>query len=246
MVTSALMRAISAAIGVLLIVVATPALASLQMGSKVHFNANLPGTHGGRFLITDGGSPAGKSFSPFETFCVEITEHVSNGAIYYVAGISDTTVNGGNTITNYMAWLYTEFRNGSLSGFDYSGSGTAARNSANALQYALWREIGHDDTTIRNALGISSSSLASTYTNPYNSLGPGWLTDYNADPSWDKSSGYLGQVRVMNLTNKYGTQQYQDQLVLVVPEPMTVFVWTGLIVAGMVIYSKRKTRVQMA
>ncbi|QEG36010.1 hypothetical protein [Bythopirellula goksoeyrii] len=201
--------------------------ASLQIGSKVTFDTSLPGTYGGQFLLTDGGSDAGKEVSAFETFCVELTEFVANGGTYMVTGIGDITVQGGRTLTNYAAWLYTEFRQGTLNGFSSSST-----NDANALQYAFWREMQYSDADINNAL---PGSPAAAYKALYDA--ESWLADYIADGSWNKAVGYLGAVRVINLQTIDG-KHAQDQLVLV-PEASTLAVWSVLCLAGLIAYRRQ-------
>jgi len=213
----------------LLLPIGSEADASLQVGSKIQINTGLPGTYGGRFGVTDGGSPAGKEVSAFATFCVELTERIANNGVYTVTGISDTTVLGGRTLTSYAAWLYTEFRQGTLNGFDYSTMVNAqTTNDANALQYALWREMGYDNTDVNNTLpGTPAASYEALYT------AKTWATDFANDASW---SG-IGNVRIINLKTQDG-KHAQDQLVLV-PEASTIVVWSALSLIGFVAVYRR-------
>lgn len=210
--------------------------ASLQVGSLVTMNTGLPGTYGGRFGVTDGGSAAGKSVTPFETFCVEIGQTIGDGT-YRVVSIS--TANSLNPslykLTNYAAWLYTKFSQGALNGFNYASSGSAATNDANALQYAIWRQIGFSDSTINAATGNSASAYAAL------AAGKTWLSDYANDAGWNKSSSYFGDVRIMILETLSGGVA-QDQLVLV-PEAGTVSVWLGLGVLGSCLAYRRRSSV---
>ena len=199
--------------------------ASLQVGSQVTMNTNLPGTNGGRFGVTDGGSPAGKFVAPFETFCVEIGQNIGNGT-YKVVGIA--TTNSLNPalykLTNYAAWLYTEFREGTLNGFNYALSGGTTTQDANALQYLIWRQIGFSDATINAATGNSAAAYAAL------AASKSWLTDYTNDAGWDESANNFGNVRIMILQTLSGGVA-QDQLVLV-PEATAVAVWGGLGLLG--------------
>lgn len=212
------------------------AWASLQVGSLVTMNTGLPGTNGGRFGVTDGGSPAGKSVAPFETFCVEIGQTIGDST-YRVVGIS--TANSLNPslykLTNYAAWLYTKFSQGTLNGFNYATSGSAAANDANALQYLIWRQIGFSDATINAATGNSASAYAAL------AAGKSWLSDYTNDGSWNKSSNYFGDVRIMILETLSGGVA-QDQLVMV-PEAGTISVWLGLGVSGACLANRRRIAV---
>jgi hypothetical protein len=211
----------------ILVGIPTLAQASLQVGSLIKLDTTLPGTFGGRFGITDSGSPAGKEFAPFETFCVELGEFVSNGGTYSVAGISNTTVAGNKTLSNKTAWLYTQFRNLTLSNFAYSLTNNATTtNDANALQYGIWTSIGYTNANIDSALGAGT---AASYQTLYNAKT--WANDYTNDNSWDHTSTFLGDVVVLNL--KSGTTNAQDQLALV-PEASTIVVWSVLGLIGFV------------
>lgn len=214
-------------------IAAQAAFASLQVGSKVKFDTTLPGTYGGQFKITDPGNPSGYGFSTFITFCVELTEHVANNRVYKVAGISDTTVAGGKTLTNYAAWLYTQFSQGTLSSFNSSSV-----SDSNALQYVFWREMGYSNADINNALpGNPAASYASD-------VPTAWQTQYASDIAnnlWNGAAGYLGSVRVMNLVTLRGVKS-QDQLVMV-PEASTIAVWSVLSLVGAgVAYRKRTAK----
>lgn len=222
-----------------ILLAASTSFASLQVGSLVTFDTSPPGTFGGRFHLTDGGSPAGKDIAPFETFCVELTEFVSNNTTYVITGIGDVTVQGGRTLTNKAAWLYTEFRNGTLNGFDYDSSITlSSADDANALQWALWQEMGYSNAAQNSIL---PGSPAAGYEAIYN--GKSWEDDYANDASWDKSSDFLGDVRVINLQTQNG-EPAQDQLVIlpdtaIIPEATTFAVWSILAMAGALSYRKR-------
>lgn len=211
---------------------ATQADASLQVGSVVKFDTTPPGTYGGQFRITDPGNPAGYGFSPFITFCVELTEQVANNGVYTVTGISDTTVAGGRTLTNYAAWLYTQFTRGTLNAFDY-----ASTSASNALQYVFWQEMGYSNSDINNALpGSPAASYAAN-------VPAAWENQYDSDilnNLWNGAAGYLGSVRVMNLVTASGGRA-QDQLVMV-PEASTIAVWSVLSLLGAGVAYRKRTR----
>ena len=61
----------------------------------------------------------------FQTFCVEDSEYFSPGSTYNVQlntaavyGMPGAT-SGSEPVTLGTAWLYSQFANGSLSGYDY-------------------------------------------------------------------------------------------------------------------------------
>lgn len=75
----------------------------------------------------------------FQTFCLEIPEHIDGWTTYNVT-LDSGAVRGGyaggnpDPISLGTAWLYDQFVAGTLSGYDYSG----ARSSAVVLQNTFW------------------------------------------------------------------------------------------------------------
>ncbi len=162
----------------------------------------------------------------FTTFCVEMGEliYVPN-VRYTVDGIGDTTVASGYTMSERTAWLYSNFRSGSLAGY------TNASAENDALQYAIWRSMGysHSEITSRhnNAVVNAAQTLADVN---------GWWKDsvanFNDVPNW---SG-LGNVRVANLVRNSNGQLGQDQLVIV---PVPAAALLGVLGLGLVARAKR-------
>ena len=68
---------------------------------------------------------AGHPNTGFETFCVEYNEHFTPGLTYYY-GISQGAINGGvsggnpDLISKGTAWLYLNFAQGTLAGYNYA------------------------------------------------------------------------------------------------------------------------------
>src|SRR5262245_51781332 len=168
-------------------------------GDLVKFS-DYPGkTGGGEFKLTVNGDPA----NWFITFCLQKTEYMNYTSDFVVGSITDHTLtdpaaNGGNAagedrISSETAWLYTQYRNGTLSGYNYSGPNQAT--SADFLQHAFW--------------GLENEE-ALDLTNPFVTLA-----------KQQNLSGFdIGNVRVLNLYKITGAEA-QDQLVLV-PEPSTL------------------------
>lgn len=142
------------------------------------------------------GLPGDLSPTTFETFCIETSEHIQNGNTY--AWVMNTgAVNGGSggqTLPNFdplderTAYLYTQFRLGTLAGFDYTPAGRQA--SSGDLQKAIWFIEGESG-------GVNNALVALANAAVGNSLWSG-----------------IGDVRVLNLYKANG-ERAQDQLTLV-------------------------------
>ena len=157
---------------------------------------NGPGTtNGGEFEVYDWNS--GKYL--FNTFCIEKNEYIGFGSEFVVADISTEARSGGvsggspDQLDFRTAYLYSNFFHGTLDGYDYGGADRYLYS--NDLQNAIWF--------------IENEITEYTYTKK----------DYVALANAAKWSS-LGDVRVINLTDKDGNAK-QDQLT-VVPEPSTM------------------------
>lgn len=172
----------------------------------------------------------------FLTFCLEYSEHISLGTPYYV-DINTAAKNGGggaipdpsggtyDPLSPSTAWLYTQFRNNTLSGFNYTSDA-----SANSLQLAVWKLEGE----------LSGSALT-TYGG--DSVAQSWVAAA-------QSSGWttLGNVRVLNLYGSYNPTTgvfsgfKQDQLYLTpIPEPETyAMLLAGLGLMGFIARRRRR------
>ena len=195
----------------------TQVSASLGVGSLVTLDTTLPGGSGGQFGASDGGSPAGLTFDPFVTFCAELGETIGNNGTYAVTGISTSNSSGTATLTSQAAYLYTQFREGTLDSFN-----AASADDSNALQYGIWQGIGYTHEQIQNSIG---NSTANSYQTLWNARSGSWL--YGLGTEW--ANGDLGSVMIMQLGGN------QDQLFLAVPEPGSIVIWSmiGVGVAGM-------------
>ena len=147
---------------------------------------------------------------PYSSFCLEKHEYIFTHMTFDVGvavealtgGVNygPTGPLGGDALNPLTAYLYTEFRNGTLAGYNYTpGAGRAA--SAGALQDVIWYlEDEASKTWTDGDDSLQDQFFAAA-------IGSGW-TD-------------IGNVRVLNVyfPGHLGDLAYkaQDQLVLVTP-----------------------------
>ena len=157
---------------------------------------------GGAFQITTGAGLETVVGSSFLSFCIERNEYINLPGNYY-GNVNSAAVEGGvgpagDPISLATAYLYAEFRRGTLSGYTYGSN-----ESANELQDAFWYLEGEGGvknsfvTTARDALHLTDTTVLTTDAN-----------------------GEYGVV-VLNLYDA-AHNLHQDQLALAVPEPSTV------------------------
>ncbi len=190
-------------------------------GDTVKF-ADGPGTTGGgEFVVTI------NNVWSYITFCLQRTEYIDYSNTFTVDSVNpytvtDPAVNGGDGsgrdyISEQTAFLYTQFRTGTLAGYDYTaGAGRVA--SANALQNALWSFEQELPMDVNNPFVILANNAVNS-------------------GAW---SG-IGKVRVLNLSRGVGNNytEAQDQLTLV-PEPVTM----ALLGLGLGAVAVRRRRVR--
>jgi len=154
----------------------------------------------------------------FQTFCLEKSEFAFPGITYSVV-VNDESIYGGNNdgpagndggdpLDPRTAYLYTQFRDGTLAGYNYT-VGSPRANSAKALQDAIW--YLEDEMEIAWAAG---------------SLQDQFLLAAQAAVDSGEWTG-LGNVRVLNSyqLGHPGEEQYRNQDMLVtvtVPAPGAV------------------------
>jgi len=127
------------------------ALATSAIGNTVTLGANNGNYRvgsGGEFnWIPQAGDPDSllASYSPlavlgsgFESFCIQVDEHINFGGTYqYAISTSAKGPTGADEISQGTAWLYSQFATGTLSGYNYT-PGAARAASAGDLQNAIW------------------------------------------------------------------------------------------------------------
>ena len=204
---------------IILSAAAAPAdAAPVAVGDDINV-LNGPGTTGGGefTIVVD-------ETTSFLSFCLQQTEYINfvndfNVDAISTYAISDPASRGGDAegkdyLSAQTAFLYTEFRAGTLSGYNYGGADRWI--SANYLQNAIW---------------MFEQEIAMNAANPFVVL----ANNAVADGLWNG----LGDVRVMNLS--LNGVEAQDQLMLVpgnriteVPEPASLLLFgTGVSAAAM-------------
>ena len=186
-------------------------------------------------MLSDGpGNTGGGEFNAttsangnFATFCLEYSEHIQMGVLYYYQ-ISTATTANNDPISLATAWLYNQFLNGTLANYDRS-TPALHTESANLLQRAIWfleDEAGGD------GYGGSTYVLAALAATGVN----GKTTDAN---------GAYG-VQVMNMYQNYdaNTGRFsgakQDQIIRV-PDGGTTLALLGMSM-GFVAFASRRMR----
>jgi hypothetical protein len=207
--------------------------ASVQVGDLIKVGDG-PGSPGGIFYVDDLNDA-----EVFDSFCVEIEERINFTEKYAVEAINTQTNQTGKPLTDFVAWLYTEYTSDSLLDFaDMFASNPEV--AANTLQLAIWKGMGYTKNAgsgwYDGVDGYIKSSWYDTYNNDYTKtlaqdLVSGiWESEFNADVTSGAWSG-IGNVRIMNLRKVNSDGSYggyvQDQLVII-PEPISVVVWSLL------------------
>jgi len=163
---------------------------------------------GGEFraIIHGSGIPGLPDGTTFSSFCLEKTESIRFKTEYYIQLNTETV--GFDRVNHSMAydeldartaWLYNEFSDGTLAGYNFSGPGR--RHSAGQLQKAIW--FLEDEIS-----NLKANSLAQDF------------VDLAEASDW-YANNTIGNVRVLNL---YGDAKlngfHQDQIVRINPVPV--------------------------
>jgi hypothetical protein len=156
------------------------------------------------------------SGSSFQSFCVEMSVYVqAEPATTYNVVVSDKTMNSGISLTPEAAYLYTQFHNGTLVGYDYT-VGTDRADSARSLQAALWYTQGQGSDLIA-LLNPSYPVWPTVGAGSDEALLAQQFVDEAAGSGWTS----IGNVRVLNLYSGENCRiDNQDMLgIVAIPAP---------------------------
>ena len=195
---------------------------------------------GGEFKITTLSGFAGVTgrasdtlgVGTFQSFCLERNALIATGpggsgqANVYNFTMNSAAVTGGygggnpDPISAATAYLFTQFRDGLLAGYMFSGSNAQRQGSAEALQIAIW--------TLEDEYGGAGGPA------PVNAQASQWVAAAHAAVAgtWGNT---VGLVRALNLSQDGNGRQ--DVLTLI---PLPPAAWMGL--AGLVGVTVMKAR----
>jgi len=144
-------------------------------------------TGGGEFNMFVNGST-----TSFITFCLQRTQYIGFNQPFRVGSVTNYADDPGghDLISSQTAWLYSNARNGTLTGYSHT------QTAANLLQNAIW--YFENEITLANPNSNAFVKMANQAV----------------------ANGYhgIGSVRVANLFYMNG-QAAQDQLIMQVPGP---------------------------
>jgi len=206
------------------VMVAPAVFASYDGTIKLSQNSYSYG-NGGQFTAQTSG------LGTFQTFCIEYTEefnpgsqydyNMNSGAVAGGSGVDATDPRTGLSMDNISfgtAWLYSQFRAGTLPSY-FSGTVSVQKQNAGDLQVAIWYLEGEVGSLVFN--GADGSAFYNDAVAAATAAGKNVTDD---------SDGAYGVIALNLFNGPYATQVTingvtynlnQDQLAIV-PEPATV------------------------
>lgn len=148
----------------------------------------------------------------FQTFCLETNEHAPQDVVLHWTlgtaarlGGDGGAVDGADPLSAEAAYLYTQFWNGTLTGYDYL-LGAGRKASALQLQLAIW--VLEDEYPEANLADGAQARAWLAEARAATAAGGTWTAQMGANS--------LGDVRVLTIADAAGEPK-QDVLVLVPP-----------------------------
>jgi hypothetical protein len=165
----------------------------------------------------------------FQTFCLERDEHLDFKGATLDWVLNTEAVAGGvggpspDPIDGYTAWLFDNFWNGTLTGYDYT-PGAGRTDSATALQLAIWyfeEELGAGlDQQGNTVFDITATFNGNQLAKDFRDAALAAVSDPTD----------IGRVRVLNLTrdDQHGLLHQDILVVTAVPLPSAALLGLGL------------------
>ena len=228
-----------------LIVVAVVALLVLGLsdsafaGTVKLSDSGVGTTNGGEFIATVQSAFAGLSAGDqFGTFCTEKNEYINYSRTYDVV-IATWAWNGGNNTNSgdpldfMTAYLYTQYRAGTLEDADGNDFDGTSDDDVDDLQKAIWYIEQEDyDSSTQSEVWDGTKAGFDDGGNGY--LEKAFDAVHGSTPTWTDG---IGDVRIMQLW--YNGTLAQDQLMLV---PLPSAAYLGLALLGGMMFVRRIRR----
>lgn len=146
------------------------------------------------------------SGSVFETFCIQLEAPATPGTEYNWTLSNNLDNDPSTPLLHKTAWLYEQFFKGTLTGYDYTNSTgpTGRKDSAKALNLALWKVQGELDTGL-----AESNVMTPQYDDPAQTQAKAFVALADA-----ASPTTNGNTRVLVTTDDNG-DPFQDFLIVI-------------------------------
>lgn len=174
----------------------------------------MPNSELGAALVLNGSF---QSFSVRVGVFVDANSTVPVSQRTYSVVVDDAVMESGVELTPEVAYLYTEFRRGTLADYDYT-PGTGRQASARALQAAIWHlQEGRGSLDVTLALLNANPAWSELTSDSDEALLAGQFVSEAMNSNWAS----IGRVRVLNLRSagRGVNVEKQDMLGLIVPAP---------------------------
>ncbi len=226
---------------------------ALMVSSSGHAESWVPEGYSSLATYTyHSGSISG--LTGFETFCVEYNNEFTPGPgtsynyemTEYIQG-NNPNPDNGTKLSVGVAWLYSQFAQGELSGYNYTNA-TDRKTDAGLLQDTIWSLLGMGGYTIDTS-DIFTDDVLEEFDPGFNPTHhtTAQLNTAIADAEKAATDGEFG-VLVLDLTTGSGRSETfnQDQLIYVagnnVPDNGMTALWVGAALIGLALSGRRLAR----